>query len=118
MTDMIEKNGLQVAGELARFIEDKALPGTGVGAEAFWAGVAAIYARFAPENAALLKTRDDLQSRIDDWHKARAGKPVDGAEYQAFLREIGYLVPEPAPFAITTTNVDDELATLDRKSVV
>ena len=109
---MIQKNGLQVADELARFIEDKALPGTGVSAEAFWAGVAAIYARFAPENVALLKTRDDLQSRIDAWHTARAGKPVDGAEYQAFLREIGYLVPEPAPFTVTTQNVDAELATL------
>ena len=108
----IDKNGLRIADNLVRFIEDKALPGTGVDADAFWAGVADIYARFAPENAALLKTRDDLQARIDDWHTARAGKPVDGAEYQAFLREIGYLVPEPAPFTITTENVDAELATL------
>lgn len=112
MTDMIEKNGLRIADELVRFIEEKALPGTGVEADAFWAGVADIYARFAPENAALLKTRDDLQARIDAWHEARAGKPVDTAEYQAFLREIGYLVPEPAPFAVTTENVDAELATL------
>jgi len=112
MTDMIEKNGLQIADSLARFIEERALPGTGVAADAFWAGVADIYARFAPENAALLKTRDDLQARIDAWHEARAGKPLDAAEYQAFLREIGYLVPEPAPFAVTTENVDAELATL------
>ncbi|MBW7947396.1 MAG: malate synthase G, partial [Sphingomonadaceae bacterium] len=108
----IDKNGLRIADDLVRFIEDKALPGTGVDADAFWAGVADIYARFAPENAALLKTRDDLQAHIDDWHTARAGKPVDGAEYQTFLREIGYLVPEPAPFTITTENVDAELATL------
>ncbi len=112
MTDMIEKNGLQVADSLARFIEEQALPGTGVNADAFWAGVADIYARFAPENAALLKTRDDLQARIDAWHTARAGKPLDAAQYQAFLREIGYLVPEPAPFTVTTQNVDAELATL------
>ncbi len=112
MTDMIEKNGLQVAGTLARFIEEQALPGTGVAADAFWAGVADIYARFAPENAALLAKRDDLQARIDAWHTARAGKPLDAAEYQAFLREIGYLVPEPAPFTVTTQNVDAELATL------
>jgi malate synthase len=112
MTDMIEKNGLQIAGTLARFIEAQALPGTGVNADAFWAGVAEIYARFAPENAALLKTRDDLQARIDAWHTARAGKPLDAAEYQAFLREIGYLVPEPAPFSVATQNVDAELATL------
>ncbi len=106
------KNGLQIADELVRFLEDKALPGTGVDAEAFWAGVAEIYARFAPENAALLKTRDDLQARIDAWHTAHAGKPIEPADYQAFLREIGYLVPEPAAFAVTTENVDAELATL------
>ncbi|WBX85929.1 malate synthase G [Sphingosinicella microcystinivorans] len=108
----IDKNGLRIADDLVRFIEDKALPGTGVDGDAFWAGVADIYARFAPENAALLGTRNDLQARIDAWHEARAGKPVDDAEYQAFLREIGYLVPEPAPFTITTENVDAELATL------
>ncbi|MBB4631030.1 malate synthase G [Sphingosinicella soli] len=112
MTDMIEKNGLRIAASLARFIEAQALPGTGVDADAFWAGVADIYARFAPENAALLNTRDDLQARIDAWHTARAGKPLDAAQYQAFLREIGYLVPEPAPFGVTTQNVDAELATL------
>ncbi|WP_339702517.1 malate synthase G [uncultured Sphingosinicella sp.] len=109
---MTTKNGLQIADSLVRFIEEQALPGTGVAADAFWAGVADIYARFAPENAALLKTRDDLQARIDAWHTARAGKPIDAAEYQAFLREIGYLVPEPAPFTVTTQNVDAELATL------
>ncbi|MEA3539915.1 MAG: malate synthase G [Pseudomonadota bacterium] len=109
---MTTKNGLQIADSLARFIEEQALPGTGVAADAFWAGVADIYARFAPENAALLAKRDDLQARIDAWHTARAGKPIDAAEYQAFLREIGYLVPEPAPFTVTTQNVDAELATL------
>ncbi|WP_300538494.1 malate synthase G [Sphingosinicella sp.] len=109
---MTTKNGLQIADSLVRFIEEQALPGTGVAADAFWAGVADIYARFAPENAALLAKRDDLQARIDAWHTARAGKPLDAAEYQAFLREIGYLVPEPAPFTVTTQNVDAELATL------
>ncbi|MBA4757853.1 malate synthase G [Sphingosinicella sp.] len=109
---MTTKNGLQIADSLVRFIEEQALPGTGVAADAFWAGVADIYARFAPENAALLAKRDDLQARIDAWHTARAGKPLDAAEYQAFLREIGYLVPEPTPFTVTTQNVDAELATL------
>jgi malate synthase len=112
MTDMIEKSGLKIAASLAGFIEEQALPGTGVNADAFWAGVAEIYARFAPENAALLAKRDDLQARIDAWHTARAGKPIDASDYQAFLREIGYLVPEPAPFEVTTQNVDAELATL------
>ncbi|MDB5685468.1 MAG: glcB, partial [Rhizorhabdus sp.] len=112
MTNMIDKSGLRVAEQLVRFIEDQALPGTGLVAEAFWAGVADIYARFAPENAALLAVRDELQAKIDAWHQARIGQPIDQAEYQAFLRSIGYLVDEPAPFAIAPSNVDDEVARL------
>nr|WP_184059568.1 malate synthase G [Sphingomonas aerophila] len=110
MSDVINKAGLQVAEPLATFLEQQALPGTGVAPDAFWAGVADIYARFAPENARLLSVRDDMQARIDGWHQERAGRPIDMAEYQAFLREIGYLVEEPAPFAIAPTKVDDEVA--------
>jgi malate synthase len=109
---MIDKGNLKVAEPLVRFIEDRALPGTGISPQAFWQGMADLYARFAPQNAALLAKRDTLQTRIDDWHKAHAGVPIDQADYQAFLRKIGYLVPEPAPFAITTTNVDAEIATM------
>ena len=109
---MALRAGLSVADELVRFIEQQALPGTGIAADAFWAGMADILARFAPENAALLAKREDLQAKIDAWHVARAGKPLDIAEYQAFLRDIGYLVPEPAPFAVTSSNIDDELATM------
>ncbi len=112
MSDMIDRAGLGVAAELVRFIEDRAIPGTGVNVDAFWEGVADIYARFAPENARLLGVRDTLQSRIDAWHDAQAGAPIDMAAYRAFLTEIGYLVPEPAPFAITATNVDAEVAKL------
>jgi len=112
MTTMVERAGLRIAEDLARFIEERALPGTGIDASAFWSGTAGILARFAPENAALLAKRDDLQARIDGWHRERAGKPVDQADYQAFLRDIGYLVPEPAPFEVTTANIDAELATM------
>ena len=108
MSNMIDKAGLKVAGSLADFIERNALPGTGIEAATFWSGVAAIFARFGPDNATLLATRNELQARIDAWHQARPGQ----LEYQAFLRDIGYLVREPAPFAITTTNVDDEIARL------
>ena len=107
-----DRAGLQVATPLATFLEEQALPGTGLDPAAFWRGVAALYARFAPENAALLRVRDDFQARIDAWHKARAGAPIDQTAYQAHLREIGYLVPEPAPFAIGSTGVDDEVARL------
>jgi malate synthase len=112
MTQMIDKHGLAVAAELADFIDMQALPGTGLDADAFWRGVADIFARFAPENATLLALRDTLQAQIDAWHMARAGTQLDMATYQAFLREIGYLVAEPAPFSVAPTGVDDEVARL------
>jgi len=108
----IDKAGLQIADVLVRFIEDQALPGTGITADAFWAGMADIYARFAPENRALLDRRDALQAKIDAWHVAQAGGAPDIAAYKAFLTEIGYLVPEPAPFAVGSAGVDAEIATL------
>ena len=109
---MIDRAGLQVAASLAAFIDDQALPGTGIEPEAFWAGTADIFARFAPDNVALLRKRDTMQAQIDSWHEQRAGQPHDAAAYQAFLREIGYLVAEPAPFTIGSENVDDEVARL------
>ncbi len=116
MAEMIDtyqnRAGLKIAALLVDFIETQALPGTGLEAPSFWQGVSDIYARFAPENAALLAVRDDLQAKIDAWHEARAGKPIDQPEYQAFLRQIGYLVAEPAPFAVAPTNVDAEVASL------
>ncbi|MDB5736873.1 MAG: malate synthase, partial [Sphingomonas bacterium] len=110
MTNRIDKAGLKVSETLARFIDEQALPGTGIEPDAFWAGAAGIFARFAPENATLLAIREEMQAKIDAWHEARAGKPIEQAEYQAFLREIGYLVEEPAPFTVTSANVDDEVA--------
>ncbi|MFC4594374.1 malate synthase G [Sphingobium tyrosinilyticum] len=112
MPDLIEKSGLKVAAELAGFIDEKVLPGTGIEADDFWRGVAGIFERFGPRNAALLAKRDAMQDQIDKWHEAHAGQAVDGTAYRAFLTEIGYLAPEPAPFAIGSTRVDDELARL------
>jgi len=110
MTSFTDRAGLSVAASLAAFVEEQALPGTGIEPARFWQGVAEIFARFAPENAALLAKRDDLQAKIDAWHVAQGGAPIDQTAYQAFLREIGYLVVEPAPFAVSPTNVDDEIA--------
>ena len=107
---MIEAGGLRIDSALHRFVTEEALPGTGVAAAAFWDGFGALVRDLAPKNRALLERRDALQREIDAWHKARAGESFDAAAYQAFLREIGYLVPEPAPFAITTANVDPEIA--------
>jgi malate synthase len=109
---MTPRAGLEVAGELAAFIEAEALPGTGLEPAAFWSGVAAIFGRFAPENRRLLAVRDDLQARIDAWHLGRRDVVHDGVASEAFLREIGYLVDAPAPFAIGTRHVDAEVATL------
>lgn len=111
MTTMVDRAGLKIADELVRFIEDRALPGTGIAPNAFWAGAADIFARFVPENRDLLARRDALQAQIDAWHGERAGQPIDMDAYKAFLSSIGYLVPEPAPFAVGTRNVDAELAT-------
>jgi malate synthase len=117
MTDFLDRHGLSVDSRLVDFVEARALPGTGLDADRFWADFAALLGKFAPENAALLAKREDLQAQIDAWHQARAnqsggGQPHDPAAYQAFLREIGYLVPEPAPFQVGTANVDPEIATM------
>ncbi len=112
MSDRVEKAGLQVDTALAAFVEREILAPLVQDAETFWTGFAGLLDRFAPRNRALLARRDDLQTQIDTWHLARAGKPIVQTEYQAFLREIGYLVPEPAPFQIGTQNVDPEIATM------
>jgi len=110
MTTYQQRDGLQVAMQLARFLEDEALPGTGVAAAEFWRGFSALVADLAPENRALLDVRADMQHRIDAWHLARKGQPHDALAYHAFLLEIGYLVAEGPDFAIKTEGVDPEIA--------
>ncbi|MFQ1699805.1 malate synthase G [Loktanella agnita] len=110
MQDRIEKSGLQVASELADFIDNKALPGTDVSPEDFWSGFATMVAELTPRNRALLETREALQEKIDAWHLERRGQPHDRGGYEAFLRDIGYLVDEGDDFEIATTDVDAEIA--------
>ena len=110
MAERLDRAGLKVDAVLARFVEDEALPGTGIEAGAFWSGFAGLLADFAPQNRALLAKRDVLQAKIDAWHIARRGQPHDHAAYKAFLAEIGYLLPEGPAFTIETTNVDPEVA--------
>ena len=112
MTVYVNRAGLQIASALAEFVESKALPGTGVQADALWQGIADILARFVPVNRALLAKRDEIQLKLDTWHKANPGPIADMAAYKAFLTEIGYLVPEPVGFKIGTLNVDAEIATM------
>ena len=85
---MIEKHGIGIAEPLLRFLEQEALPGTGIPPEAFWGGFAGVFARFVPANRHLLAKRTALQARVDGWHDAHAGAPIDRLAYQAFLREI------------------------------
>ncbi|SDL18684.1 malate synthase G [Pseudomonas indica] len=110
MTERVQVGGLQVAKVLFDFVNDEAIPGTGLSADAFWAGAEAVINDLAPKNRSLLAKRDELQARIDGWHQARAGQPHDAAAYKAFLQEIGYLLPEPADFQASTANVDEEIA--------
>jgi malate synthase len=112
MTEYVTRANLQVADELALFVESRALSGTGIAADALWSGLSDILAQFVPVNRALLAKRDALQTQIDAWHKANPGPISDMPAYQAFLRDIGYLVAEPAAFAIGTQNVDAEIATM------
>ncbi|MDH1621484.1 malate synthase G [Pseudomonas chengduensis] len=112
MTERVQVGGLQVAKALYDFVNNEAIPGTGIAADKFWAGAAAVIKDLAPKNRALLTKRDELQAQIDAWHQARKGQAHDAAAYKDFLQEIGYLLPEPEDFQATTTNVDEEIARL------
>jgi malate synthase len=101
---------LDIAPSLYGFVQDEVLPGTGIAAEAFWSGYAELLERFSTRNRALLQKRDEMQGRIDAWHEAHRAERPDARAYRDFLTEIGYLLPPPAPFRVTTRNVDDEIA--------
>ena len=102
--------GLQIAKVLYDFVVQEALTGTGVTAQQFFTGYAALLRDLAPRNRMLLQKRDALQSTIDAWHTTHRGLYANAPAYESFLRDIGYLLPEPAPFSITTANVDAEIA--------
>ena len=105
----VDRNGLQVDQQLVDFIENQALKGLDVSADAFWTGFSELVHGMGPKNRALLQKRSDIQGQIDAWHTARQGQEHDAEAYTAFLREIGYLVPEGAPFQIDTAGVDVEI---------
>jgi malate synthase len=112
MTERVTRSGLAVAKPLADLLEHAIAPGTGVDPADFWQALAGLIADFGPRNRELLAIREQMQQQIDDWHRANPGRDYDRAAYRAFLEDIGYLLPEPAPFAVTTENVDPEVATL------
>jgi malate synthase len=110
MRATVSVDQLQIDKALYDFVNEEAIPGSGVQSGAFWQGFAALVLAFAPSNAALLRRRDELQAKIDAWHRQNAGPGFNRVKYQAFLREIGYLVEEGEPFAVSTANVDAEIA--------
>lgn len=109
MTNYIKVGNLQVAQQLYDFVNNSALPETGVEQEAFWAGFDQLVHDLAPINKQLLEKRDELQAKINDWHKSNKGA-IDFASYKAFLQEIGYLEPKVEDYKVTTENVDDSIA--------
>ncbi|MDH3613263.1 MAG: malate synthase G [Gammaproteobacteria bacterium] len=108
----------RVIGELSidvtffRFVEDELLPAIGFNSSEFWRGLEALIVDLTPRNRELLQIRDDMQEKIDDWHKSQGGSPWNHAEYAAFLKDIGYLQDSGEPFQITTAGVDPEIATI------
>jgi len=110
--ERVRRGQLFVSKTLVDFLEDEALPGTDVAAEAFWASFSALVSDFAPRNRALLELRDALQTKIDEWHRQHRDRPHDHEAYKAFLTSIGYLVPEGDPFEIDTANIDPEIASI------
>ncbi|WP_026380026.1 malate synthase G [Afifella pfennigii] len=112
MNDRTLAGGLHVSRALYDFIKDEALPGTGIETEQFWEAFAAIVRDLTPRNRELLAARKAMQEKIDAWHRERRGKGFSLAEYKAFLKEIGYIVPTGEPFQIETANVDPEITTI------
>ena len=110
--EYVEAGGLRVAQALHHFVTAEAMPGTGVDPASFWNGFGALVRDLAPRSRALLDRRDALQQQIDGWHRAHRGQPIDHDAYLTFLRTIGYLLPEPAGFAIDTGHVDAEIASI------
>jgi malate synthase len=109
MTDRVATGNLRVAKVLYDFINNEALPGTDIDPDTFWSGVDKVVSDLGPRNQELLNRRDELQAQIDKWHRQRVIEPIDMEAYQQFLVEIGYLLPEPEDFGVTTANVDAEI---------
>jgi malate synthase len=109
--NLVPHGDLKVAKVLDDFIAKEVLPDAGA-ADAFWKGLSKVLKEFGPRNKALLKERDELQRKIDEWHRQHGAPAPESPDYQSFLRDIGYLVPEGTDFRIETANVDPEVASL------
>ena len=118
MGNRIEVGNLRIDEDLYALVKDEIAPGTGVEPDAFWKAFGDIVAAFVPENKALLEKRDTLQQQIDEWHLARKDEPLDGEAYSAFLKDIGYLLPEGRDFTVITEDVDTEISLISGPQLV
>jgi len=112
LTQRININDYQVSESFYDFINIDVLPGTDLDQVSFWKSFTNILTEFTPRNKQLLEFRRSLQTKIDAWHCDPKNKALNQINYQTFLTEIGYLVPEGSDFKITTENVDAEIATI------
>ena len=105
-----EIENLQVSNELLKFVNNELLKDTGITPEKFWSGFDKSVHILAPKNKELIKIREDLQTKIDEWHKKNKGNEIKIDEYKEFLKNIGYLKDEGPDFKIKTSDVDDEIS--------
>lgn len=110
MPEYVKVGNIQVAKVLYDFVNSEALPETGLDQDKFWSDLEKLIADLAPKNKALLEKREELQKKIDEWHKEN--KQIDFPKYKAFLEDIGYLEPEVEDFKITTEGLDKEIQEL------
>ena len=105
-------NNLKVSEKLYSFVNNELLKGLDISPEKFWSGFDEIVHELSPKNRELLKIRDTLQKKIDEWHLKNKGDKVNIERYKKFLKEIGYLKEEGSDFQIETKNIDDEITTI------
>ena len=109
---IIEKNGLKISSVMFDFVNNEAIPGTGLDPDQFWAKFSEVAHEMAPTNKYLIEKRETIQKKIDDWHKSNKGKEFDKTEYIKFLKSLDYLIEEKNEFKIETSNVDEEISSI------
>ena len=109
---IIDKYGLKISSNLFEFLNNEVIPGTNIKIEEFWKEFSSVVHELSPINKQLIKKREDLQKKIDDWHKTNKGKEFNKIEYMSFLKSIGYLIQENKDFKIETSEVDQEISSI------
>ena len=109
---IIEKNGLKISSVMFDFVNNEAIPETGLDPDQFWAKFSEVVHEMAPTNKYLIEKRETIQKKIDDWHKSNKGKEFDKTEYIKFLKSLDYLIEEKNEFKIETSNVDEEISSI------